>query len=225
MERRGFLKTLTTGLALGSAHCGSALAQSSPTANASELRGGSGMVHLVGQLKAGTLIIDAQDFLDRDTRTVTMRGKLNSTDLYSAMFSDQNDLTVFAIFRDNNHSTSIVLSDSDDPAIGHVVVWNDNDSAQTYDFSKKVVMAAKDLKDLRDQANKTPDLLGKRNHPLFTWQELEKAFGSDPALLAFMRGAKTNHHPPEKDEMHEWTCRFCSWVPNSLQSIPWRPQP
>jgi hypothetical protein len=223
MERRDFLKTLTTGLALGSAHGGSALAEFPPNADASELRGGSGIVHLVGQLKAGTLIIDAQDFLDREARTVTMRGKLNSTDLYSAMFSDQNDLAVFAIFRDNNHSTSIVLSDSDDRAIGRVVVWNDNDSPQTYDISKKVVMAAKDLKDLRDQANKTPDLLGKRNHPLFTWQELEKALGSDPSLLAFMRGGKTNHHPPEKDEEREWICRFCSWVPDSLLSIIWRP--
>jgi len=208
LERRDFLRTATSGLAFGFAACGEALGQSST----GELRAGSGTVHLEGHLKAGVLKLEAQDLVDRADRAVIIRGSLGSTELYSAMFSYQKDSTVFALFHDNDHSTNIVLANSDDLKIGRVVVWNDGDTPQISSIDKSKIMDADDLKAILN----APDVVGKRKPPAFTWRELESVFGSDPALVAFMRGRKTNHHPREEDQLLEWICRLLSIVPGSL---------
>jgi hypothetical protein len=217
LQRRDFLRTATTGLAFGFVGCGEALGQSS----AGELTSSSGTIHLEGHLKAGLLKLEAQDFVDRADRAVIIRGRLESslgsTELYSAMFSYDKDSTVFALFRDNNHSTSIVLGDSDDPKIGRIVVWNDGDTPQISNIDKAKVMDADDMKSIAN----APDVVGKRKPPAFTWRELESVFGSDPALLAFMLGRKTNHHPGGEDKLLEWICRLSSLVQGSLLSIFW----
>jgi hypothetical protein len=221
LQRRDFLRTATTGLAFGFAGCGEALGQSST----GELTSGSGTLHLEGHLKAGVLKLEAQDFVDRADRAAIMRGNLESsqgsTELYSAMFSYDKDATVFALFHDNDHSTSIVLADSDDSKLGHVIVWNDRDTPKTFSIDKAIIMAANEPKDIVDATGNSPDFVGKRNKPLFTWRELESVFGSDPALLAFMRGRKTNHHPSEDHKLLEWKCRLSSIVPGSPLSIIW----
>jgi hypothetical protein len=213
LQRRDFLRTATTGLAFGFAGCGEALAQSST----GELTSGSGTLHLEGRLKAGVLKLEAQDLVDRADRAAIVRGSLGSTELYSAMFSYQKDSTVFALFHDNDHSTSMVLADSDDPKIGRVVVWNDGETPQISSIDKSRIMDANDLKDIVN----APDLVGKRKPPAFTWRELESVFGSDPALLAFMRGRKTDHHPREEDKTLEWICRLSSLVPGSILPPIW----
>jgi hypothetical protein len=218
LQRRGFLKTVTGGLVLGCAS-GPSLGQSSKATG--ELETGSGTIHLEGKLKSGVLTLDAQDFLDRSDRSVVVRGKLDSTALYSAMFSHHRDLTVFSLFRDNNHSTTVVLSDSDDAKIGRLVVWNDNQIPQIHNIDKNRLMAIGDPKEIRDVDGKIPDLVGKRGPSAFTWQELEDVFGSDPALLAFMWGKKSTHHPREEDKLTEWVCRFLSMVPGSTLSLVW----
>jgi hypothetical protein len=218
LQRRGFLKAATGGLVLGCAS-GPSLGQSSKATG--ELETGSGTIHLEGKLKSGVLTLDAQDFLDRSDRSVVVRGKLDSTALYSAMFSHHRDLTVFSLFRDNNHSTTVVLSDSDDAKIGRLVVWNDNQIPQIHNIDKNRLMAIGDPKEIRDVDGKIPDLVGKRGPSAFTWQELEDVFGSDPALLAFMWGKKSTHHPREEDKLTEWACRFLSMVPGSTLSLVW----
>src|SRR5215470_7292750 len=95
-KRRGFLKVVTTGLALGCADFDGVLARPPGGTPDSELLAGSGTVHLEGKLKSGTMTLEAQDFLDRTDRSVVVRGRLVSAgsdwSLYSAMFSYQNDL-------------------------------------------------------------------------------------------------------------------------------------
>ena len=226
LERRGFLKAVTRGLALGCASCTVALGQTSGGTVTGELQTGSGTLHLKGRLKSGALTLDAQEFLDHADRSVIIRGRLDSTeldstDLYSAMFSHQQDLTVFALFHDNHHSTTVVLSDSDDAKIGRLVVWNDNQTPQIYNIDKNKIMGTENPKDIADVNGKTPDLVGNRKLSAFTWQELESVFGSDPALLAFMRGKKSTHHPREENKLLEWICRLLSMVPGSTLSLIW----
>ena len=221
LERRGFLKAATRGLALGCASCTMALGQTSGATVTGELQTGSGSLHLEGRLKSGVLTLDTQEFLDHADRSVIVRGRLDSTDLYSAMFSHQQDLTVFAVFHDNDHSTTVVLSDSDDAKVGRLVVWNDNQTPQIYNIDKSKIMETENSKDIVDVNGKTPDLVGNRKRSAFTWQELESVFGSDSALLAFMRGKKSAHHPREEKKILEWICRFLSMVPGSTLSLYW----
>jgi len=220
-ERRGFLKVATTGFALGYVNFDRAMAWPGQGAPHNELLAGSGAVHLEGKLRSKAMTIDAQDFLDRGDRSVVVRSRFDSRELYSAMFSYQNDLTVFAVFRDNDHSTTIVLSDTDDPKIGRLVAWNDNSIPQLFDVDKNKMMATNDPKNIKAINGKAPDLLGERKPAAFTWQELETVFGSDPSLLAFMRGRKTTHHPTEENKMLEWVCRCMSMVEGSTLSLFW----
>lgn len=219
LQRRDFLRTATTGLAFGFGFAGSgeALAQSS----AGELRAGSGTLYLEGHLKAGLLKLEAQDLVDRADRAVIIRGSLGSTELYSAMFNYEKDSTIFALFNDSGHSTTMVLSNLDDPKIGHLVVWNDTDTPRVFSVDKATIMAANDPKDIVDTTGNIPDFVGKRKPPPFTWRELEKVFGSDPALLAFMRGERSTHHPREDKKLLDWICKCLSLVPGSLLSLTW----
>lgn len=220
-HRRGFLKTVTSGLALGCVNGVRVFAQTSASDVTGELEAGSGTLYLEGKLKSGVLKLKSQDFLDREDRSVVVRGTLHSTELYSAMFSYQQDSTVFALFHDSSHSTTLVLSGSNESGVGRVAIWNDNDIPKIYDFEKSKIMEIENLKDIRDLNGKIPDLVGKRKPPAFTWQELEHVFGSDPALQQFMRGRKSIHHPSEENRLSEWACRFLSMVPGSMLSLFW----
>lgn len=221
LQRRGFLKTATTGLTLGFANRAIVFGQTSTAGVSGEIETRSETLRLRGKLKSGILSLDAQEFQHRADRSVIVRSKLESTELYSAMFSYHKDLTVFALFNDNDHSTAVALSESSERKIGHAVVWNDNNTPQIYKVNKGEIMEAESPKDVRDVNSKPLDLLGSRKPPAFTWQELESAFGSDPALLEFMRGRKSTHHPAEKEKLSEWICRLLSIVPGSLLSLFW----
>lgn len=219
VQRRGFIKTVTTGLAIG--YVNRAFGQTPKHGATGEIETSSASLQLRGGLKSGTLTLDAQEFLERTDRSVIVHGKLNSTDLYSAMFSHAKDRAVFALVSDSGHSTTLVLFDSADPKIGQVVIWHDNDPPQIYKFDKRKIAQTDDPKEVKDVNGKTPDLVGNRKPPQFTWQELESVFGSDEALLQFMRGKKSTHHPREEDKLSEWICRFVSLVPGSTLSLFW----
>lgn len=216
VERRDFLKTTAmTGLAFRLPSHGRAFEQS--TKASGELRAGSGTLYLEGKLKSGVLKLEAQDFLDRADRSVIVRSTLDSTELYSAMFSYQKDQTVFALFQDHDHSTSMVLSDSDDAKIMSAVILNDGQIPQTLKFEKAKVLAADKPQAIADIDGKIPDLIGMRKPPDFTWMELESVFGSDPELLAFMRGRKSTHRRNGK----EHPCWYLINVPGSTLSCVW----
>lgn len=89
------------------------------------------------------------------------------------MFSYHKDLTVFALFNDNDHSTTVALSESSERKIGHVVVWNDNNTPQIYKVNKGEIMEAESPKDVRDVNSKPLDLVGSRKPPAFTGRSLK----------------------------------------------------
>ena len=177
LERRDFLRAGATGLALGCADPGGSLGQISGGNVTRELQAGSGTLRLEGKLKSGLLRLEAQDFIDRADRCLVIRGNLDSAELYSATFTYQKDLTAFALFHDADHSTTMTLGNSEEAKIGRLVVWNDNEIPQIFSIDKNKVMDKDDLKVLVDVAGKTPDLVGKRKPPSFTWLELESVFG------------------------------------------------
>jgi len=224
-ERRDFLKAATTACVLSLASQGKAFGQDSGKASG-ELRAGSGTLYLEGKLKSGVLKLEAQDLLDRADRSVIVRGRWDSldsketTEIYSAMFSYQKDLNVFALFHDHDHSTIVVLSNSDDVKIGSAIVWNDGENPQILNFKKAEILAADKPQTIADVSGKVPDLTGRRKPPEFTSMELESVFGSDPELLAFMRGRKATH---DRREDHEWACWYLSNVRGSTLGLFWTP--
>jgi hypothetical protein len=221
-ERRDFIEMGTAGLAVSLMTGRLARAQASAAPSSGELKGGTSSVQLEGRLKAGTLKIEARDFTDGNDRALIIQGEISSVDLYSAMFSYNHDRTVFALLRDHGHSTTLVLSGSDEPKIGRVVVWNDTAGPEIFRVDKEKFMDTKNLKtSLVDGKAEIPDLVGKRQPPSFTSQELEAAFGNDTALKEFMRGRRSIHHPPPSMKLDSWICDLLSGVLGSLFPLFW----
>ena len=221
-ERRNFIKTGTAGLAVGLVNPGLVRAQTSPATSSGEFEGGTGSVHLEGRLKAGVLKLEAHDFIDDRDRSLIIHGELNSVKLYCAMFSYNHDRTAFAILRDHDHSTTLVLSDTDDAKIGRLVVWNDAAAPQTFQIDKEKFMDTQNVKaSVVDGKGDIPDLIGKRNPPDFTRQELEAVFGNNPALQEFMRGRRSTHRPSPSVKLFVWECDLLSGLPGSLFGPLW----
>ncbi len=222
LERRDFIKTTTTGLAFGLVNPGMAYAQTSAGAASGEFEGGTGSLRLEGRLKAGVLKLEGQEFIEGKDRALIIQGRLNSLKLYCAMFSYNRDRTVFALLRDNDHSTTLVLSDTDEPKIGRLVVWNDMEVPESFRVDKDKFMDKQNLKEsILDGKEKALDVLGKRKPPEFTLQELESVFGSNPALLEFMRGKRSAHHPIRSEKLLAWSCDLLSALPGSLFGLAW----
>ena len=221
-ERRDFIKTTATGLAFGLVNPGMAYVQTSAGAASGEFEGGTGSLRLEGRLKAGMLKLEAQDFIEDKDRALIIQAKLDVVKLYGAMFSYDHDRTVFALLRDHDHSTTLVLSDTDDPKIGRLVVWNDVEVPESFRVDKDKFMDTKNLKEsILDGKEKTLDVLGKRKPPEFTLEELEAVFGSNPALLEFMRGKRSAHHPLPSNKLAASFCDILSTLPGSLFGLAW----
>ena len=221
-ERRDFLKLGTMGMATAMATPAFALDEDSPSKGKGTLEGACASVKLEGQLKAGHMIIEARSFDEGNDRAVIANSKLASVDLYSGMFSYDHDRTIFAVFRDNDHSTSIVVSNTDDPKIGQLTVWHDSSAPGIFEINKeKFLNSAKADEPIRDVKGTVVDVVGKRKPAVFTWQELEAVFGDDPALLQFMRGNKSRHHPA-KGELLAFSCHIGSYVAGSTLALFWQ---
>jgi hypothetical protein len=222
LERRDFIKTTTAGLAFGLVKPGMACAQTSAVAASGEFEGGTGSLHLEGRLKAGVLKLEAQDFIEGKDRALIIQARLDSFKLYNAMFSYDYDRTVFVLLRDNDHSTTLVLSDTDDPKIGRLVVWNDQEVPDNFSVDKDKFMDTVNLKEsVLGGKEKSLDVVGKRKPPDFTLKELEAVFGSNPALLEFMRGYRSLHHPLPSNKLAAWSCDVPSTLPGSLLGLAW----
>jgi hypothetical protein len=218
-ERRDFLKFGTVGMAAATATPAFAFNDDSAAKGKGSLRGDCSWIRLEGQLKAGHMIIEARSFDEGKDRAVIMHSKLDSVDLYSGMFSHDLESSIFAVFRDNDHSTSLVVSNTDDPKIGRLLVWNDSDAPGVFEVNKDKFMDSENLKDsIRDSKGATVNLVGKRKPPAFTWRELEAVFGDDLALNEFMRGRKSHH----AGGVQEFACRFVSIVPGSSVGLLWQ---
>jgi hypothetical protein len=223
-ERRDFFRIGTAGMAAGLMTPVLAMSQDSSTPVTGELEGGTGSLRLEGRLKAGLLKLEARDFTEGHDRSVVVHSSLNSIDMYSGMFSYEYDATVFAVLRDNGHTTSIVLSNTDDSSVGRIMVCNDSEPPGIFGIDKGKFIEKENLKEsILDGKGASLDVVGKRKPPLFVWRELESVFGNEPALLEFMRGKKARHQPSKDEYKREWICRVLSWVPGSTLALAWRP--
>jgi len=221
-ERRDFIKTTATGLTFGLVKPGMAYAQNSGDATSGEFEGGTGSLRLEGRLKAGVLKLEAQDFIEGKDRALIIQATLDSVKLYCAMFSYYHDRTVFALLRDHDHSTTLVLSDTDDPKIGRLVVWNDQEVPDNFRVDKDKFMDTLNLKEsILDGKGKSLDVLGKRKPPDFTLKELEAVFGSNPALREFMRGNRSLHHPLPSNKLAAFPCDVLSNLRGALYGGLW----
>jgi hypothetical protein len=220
-DRRDFIKTTTTGLAFGLVKPGMAYVQSSAGAASGEFEGGTGSLHLEGQLKAGVLKLEARDFVNGKDQALIIQGELNSINLYCAMFNYNEDVTIFSVLRDHDHSTTLVLSNTDKPRIGRLAVWNDATAPETFGIDKEKLIDKGIKLSILDGRGDALDLLGKRRPPDFKPQELEDIFGGNAALLEFMRGRKSTHHPAPSEKLKVWACELLSGVPGSLFTLFW----
>ena len=217
-ERRDFLKIGSAGLAGGLVSSGLRAGQAASPAVKGELESGTGSLRLEGRLKSGLLQIEMQDFVQGFVKTVIGNGRFNSRKFYNAVFSYNHDRTVFVILADENHSTTLVLSDSDVPEIGRVTIWQDSGAPQSFRI-KKGDFVANDA--IVDEKGTRIDLVGKRKPLDFTARELEEVFGNEPALLRFRRGMAIAHNPSPDIKLSDWICRLLSAILGTIIALSW----
>jgi hypothetical protein len=217
-ERRDFLKIGSSGLAAGLVNSGLRAAQAAAPAVKGELEGGTGSLHLEGHLKSGLLQIEMQDFVQGLDRTVIGNGRFNSRKFHNAVFSYNRDRMVFVILADENHSTTLVLSDSDVPEIGRVTIWHDSGAPQSFRV-KKGEFVVNDA--VVDEKGTRIDLVGKRKPLDFTARELEEVFGNDPALLKFRRGMPIAHNASRNMSLSDWFCVLLSTILGTIIPLSW----
>ena len=221
-ERRNFLKLGTVGVAAAMATPTYAFNDDSTAKGKGSLQGDCSWIRLEGQLKAGHMVMEARAFEEGKDRTVIVHSKLDSVDLYSGMFSHDLESSIFAVFRDTDHSTSVLLSNTDNSKIARLLVWNDSAAPGVFEIDKDKFMDSENLNASlhNPQGTTVVDVLGKRKKPEFAWRELEAVFGDDPALNQFMRGDKSRHHPA-KGNLLAFGCHIIMSLPSSTLALFW----
>jgi hypothetical protein len=217
-ERRDFLKIGSAGLAAGLVNSGLSAGQAAAPAVKGTLESGTGSLHLEGRLKSGLLQIEMQDFSQGPDRMVIGNGRLNSRKFYNAMFNHHYDRTVFVILADENHSTTLVLSNSDVAEIGRLTVWHDSGAPQSFRI-KKLAFMENDA--IVEEKGTRIDLVGKRKPLDFTARELEEVFGNDPELLKFRRGVPIVHNNSPEMRLSNWFCIIIGAILGQILSIRW----
>ena len=222
IERRDFIKSGFAGLSAGLLSTELARAQGTAGSSKGKLEGGTGSVRVEGQLKSGVLTVEAQDFTEGSDRCLIMNGTLRGTKLYCSMFSYKNEQTVFAVLRSNDHTTSLLLSDSDVSKISHLVVWNDAEVPGTFRIDKeKYLETLRPQESILDGKGSSLELVGKRDPPPFTLSELEAVFGDNEALNEFMRGHRSRHIRRAEPPLYAFACDFVSNIKGSLTGLAW----
>ncbi|HXN22435.1 MAG TPA: hypothetical protein VOA41_06805 [Candidatus Dormibacteraeota bacterium] len=223
-ERRDFITIGASSLfgSLFHARPGFAQASQGSASGGGQLRGGSGSLYLEGRLRAGTLKLEAQDFVEGADRAVIIHATLNSAKLYQAMFSQDHGRAVFAQVREDEHRTTLVLSDTDAPKIARLTVWHDREAPESFRIDIERFLKTRNLKDsVLDSKAAALNLLGKRKAPPFTADEIEDVFGSDPALLQFRRGRKPIRMPSTELSVG---CEAVKYTPGfELLHLMWEP--
>lgn len=191
IERRDFIAIGAAGIAGGLFNGELGFGQAAQRNSSGRLRGGAGSLVLEGRLKAGTLKLEAEDFVDGADRALIIHATLNATKLYQAMFSQDHGREVFAQIKDEDHRTTLVVSGTDDKKIARLTIWHDREAPESFQIDAERFLKTHNLKESVMNAKAASlNLLGKRKPPAFTSDEIEEVFGKDPALLQFMRGRR-----------------------------------
>lgn len=222
IERRDFIRAGVTGLSGGLLATKMNFAQSRSAQSSGKLLRGTGSVHVEGRLKSGVLTVDAQEFTEGEDRCVVINGRLASTDLYCSYFSYKRDESIFTVLRSNGHTTSLTLSNSGDPKIANLVAWHDSETPVAFRIDKDKFLDQKKFKEaVLEGKGDSLDLVGKRNPPAFTLDELEAVFGKNAALNDFMRGHRSHHNLLTEPRAQAFDCFFLSSIPGNLAGLDW----
>jgi hypothetical protein len=173
-------------------------------------------VRLVGRIGAGQLTINAQEFVQGTDRTFIAQAELGSRKIYRSVFSHNNDSVVFVRIRDDEHTITLALSDSEDPSIGRLSVWKDSEAPKSFAIDVPRFLRTSNAKEsILENKGDELDQVGNRRPPDITAQELFQVFGEDPAYKKFMRGEQPQIALPPKDGLRgtNWKCAWICLIP------------
>jgi hypothetical protein len=177
------------------------------------VNGGSGSLHLSGKISAGLLGLDVQEFDNGLDRTLIAHGQLNSRKHYRGMFSHNNEQVVFAHVKDDDETTSFTLSDTEDPNIGNLTVWNGTSAPSHFRIDINHFLKTNNQKEsILDGQGEYLDMVGKRNPPPIKGDELADVFGENEAFKLFMRGRPVHGHGIKARPIN-WKCTWTCFVP------------
>lgn len=175
-----------------------------------------GSVRLVGRIRAGQLTINAQEFVQGTDKTFIAQAELGSKKIYRSVFSHNNDSVVFVCIRDNEHTITLALSDSDDPSIGRLSVWKDSEAPKSFAIDVPRFLRTSNAKEsILENRGDDLDQVGNRRPPDITARELFEVFGEDPAYKKFMRGEQPEITLPQGDGLRgtNWKCAWICLIP------------
>lgn len=183
-----------------------------------DLQTSYGSVRLVGKIRAGQLTINAQEFVQGTDRTLIIKAELGSRKIYRSVFSHNNESVVFVRIRDDEHTVTLVLSDSDDPSIGRLSVWKDSEAPESFAIDVPHFLRTSNAKEsILENRGDYLDQVGNRRPPDITRQELFETFGEDPAYKKFMRGEQPEIGLPPGNEPRNgginWKCAWICLIP------------
>lgn len=177
--------------------------QNPASGTVAEFKGGTGSLHLVLSFDRGTprrtLDVQVENFnRGRDKSMImdgTFRSKERTAKVYRSYFCVDNANQVFARLGDEHNWTSVVLSNSEDPNIESLTIWNDAKGPQAFRIDKKRFREVANTRGGPPPSNyivggnaSSLDLKGARTPPDVTVEELENALDNNPDYLAFVRG-------------------------------------
>jgi hypothetical protein len=183
-------------------------------------RDGSKTVHLEAQTRLGKATVDARDFVDGTDRTFIANAQFGAKKMYRSLFSHDNDRTVFLRMRDDDRTTTLVLSDTDDPRIGQLTVWNDGAPPESFRIDvPRFLQTNNHQAAILDGKARRLDLVGRRRPIDITAVEMYKIFGQDPAYKTFMGGELPDiaqalgTPPPGGTRATNWKCVWTCLIP------------
>ncbi len=196
MVRRDFVKIGAAGFAglvLPQASFGQKSEPASGKRGTADLETGATTITLAAELRTGSIRLHAQRFEAGKDRAMVSRGNFQPTngekiELYRAYFRANGGRQVLARLDDNDHSTALVLSNSEDANLYHLTVWNDAKAPQTFRVDSRELRETQ-----RVPGELAAALAGQRKPPDITLEDMENAFASDPDYIAFTRGKTLPH--------------------------------
>jgi hypothetical protein len=167
-----------------------------------ELRGGNGSLYLEGRIAGGLLKLRIEDFIQAhhpgDDRTLVAQGTFESNTgksvrLYRSYFCCNDGRQVFLRLEDDDASSTLVFSDTEDNNLQYLTAWSDRSAPQQFKIDIKKYFDSRDQNAsiVSGNAEKLNGAqVGNRKPPAITQEEFENTFGNSPAFLEFMRGKK-----------------------------------
>lgn len=189
---------------------------------------------LSGKTRLGTMAINAEGFVSGKDRIIIASAKIANRQLYRAFYSYNYDRIIFLQLRDDKYSTTLVLSDTEDPKIGRITVWNDKSVPENFRVDIQQFLKSNNHKEsILDGAASKLDMVGKRNPISLTEKDLKETFGKDPKLTTFLNKTRRQKNlvvmegdddDDDDDGGVNWECAWICLIPAcGLTCLLWEP--